>query len=367
MKKIISIFTAMMLLMSVAACGNAKDDTASGKENNAAQATVENNEVDETAEEKPETVTITALNANKEESQIEVPYDPQRIAILDMAALDILDNLGLGDRIVGSATTTLDYLQDYVNNEEITNLGTIKEADLEAVMECEPDIIFIGGRLSASYDALSEIAPVVYLETDSELGVVGSVSKNAVAIASIFGLEELVAEKISGFEARIETLSEFAEGKNVVVGMVTSGSFNVLGDDGRCSIIGREMGFNNLGNDVVAEESESSEGRGNGEGRGNSEDQSNSGTATHGNEASFEVIVKLAPEYIFVMDRDAAIGTDGAQLAQEIMENELVMGTDAYKNGNIVYLEHPAVWYTAEGGITALDVMLSDLESALLP
>ena len=33
--------------------------------------------------------------------------------------------------------------------------------------------------------------------------------------------------------------------------------------------------------------------------------------------------------------------------------------------GNIVYLEHPAVWYTAEGGITALDIMLQDLESAL--
>ena len=48
------------------------------------------------------------------------------------------------------------------------------------------------------------------------------------------------------------------------------------------------------------------------------------------------------------------------------MENELVMGTDAYKNGNLVILEHPAVWYTAEGGVTAFDVMLSDLESALL-
>jgi len=66
------------------------------------------------------------------------------------------------------------------------------------------------------------------------------------------------------------------------------------------------------------------------------------------------------------MDRDSAIGTEGAQLAQEIMENELVMSTDAYKNGNIVYLEHPAVWYTAEGGITALDIMLQDLESTLL-
>ena len=71
------------------------------------------------------------------------------------------------------------------------------------------------------------------------------------------------------------------------------------------------------------------------------------------------------PEYLFVMDRDAAIGADGAQLAKEIVENELVMYLDVYKNGNIVYLAHPAVWYTAEGGIQALDIMLQDLESEL--
>ena len=78
------------------------------------------------------------------------------------------------------------------------------------------------------------------------------------------------------------------------------------------------------------------------------------------------MIVDKNPDYIFVMDRDAAIGTDGAQLAQDIMENELVMGTEAYKNGHLIYLAHPAVWYTAEGGITALDIMLQDLESELL-
>jgi len=76
--------------------------------------------------------------------------------------------------------------------------------------------------------------------------------------------------------------------------------------------------------------------------------------------------VEKNPEYLFVMDRDAAIGTDGAQLAKEIVENELVMDLDVYKNGNIVYLAHPAVWYTAEGGIQALDIMLQDLESELL-
>ena len=292
------------------------------------------------AEAAPETVTITSLNAEREPVELEVPYDPQRIAILDMPSLDILDRLGLGDRVVGSATTTLEYLQAYVPGDTIANLGTIKEADLEAVMACEPDVIFIGGRLSASYDALSEIAPVVFLSTDTEIGVVESVRNNATTIASMFGLEAQVDELMAGFDARIEALAAFAEGKNAIVGLCTSGSFNILGSDGRCSIISVEIGFDNLGDGDV--------------------------TATHGNESSFELVVELDPDYMFVLDRDAAIGTDGAQLAKEIVENELVMDTDVYKDGHIVYLANPTVWYTAEGGITALDIMLNDLEGALL-
>ena len=325
------------MVFSLAACGS----TSGGSSSDSGQA-ADSGSAEDSSDEKPETITIQSSNAEGELTEVEVPSDPERVASLDMACLDILDNLGVGDRVVGSASTSLDYLQDYVTNEEIVNLGTIKEADMEAVMECEPDIIFIGGRLSSSYDALNEIAPVVYLATDSEAGVVESVRTNASTIASIFGLEDKVDELMADFDSRIEALSQFAEGKSAIIGMCTSGSFNVLGNDGRCSIIGKEIGFDNIGVD------------------------SNIDTATHGNEASFEFVVEKNPEYIFVMDRDAAIGTDGAQLAQEIMENELVMGTDAYKNGNVVYLSHPAVWYTAEGGVTALDLMLQDLENELL-
>lgn len=336
-KKVFVFLLSAVMALSFSACGNNSDQNTSVPSTS--------NEVTSSSEEKektPETITIKSLNAEKNEVDLEVPYDPERIAILDMASLDILDSLGLGDRIVGSAGTSLDYLQEYVTDENIANLGTIKEADMEAVMECEPDVIFIGGRLSASYDALSEIAPVVYLATDTEIGVVESVRKNATTIASMFGLEEDVEELMADFDDRIKTLSEFAEGKTAIVGLCTNGSFNVLGNDGRCSMIGVEVGFENVGVDA------------------------NIDTSTHGNEASFEFIVEKNPEYIFVMDRDAAIGTDGAQLAQEIVENELVKGTDAYKNGNIVYLAHPAVWYTAEGGINALDLMLQDLETELM-
>ncbi len=330
-KKIMTLALSATMVFALAACGS---DSSSSAGSSASSASA--------SEKKPETITIRSLNASGEETDLEVSYDPERIAILDMACLDILDNLGVGDRVVGSASTSLEYLQDYVTNDEIENLGTIKEADMEAVMACEPDVIFIGGRLSSSYDALSEIAPVVYLATDTEAGVVESVRKNASTIASMFDLEENVDTLMADFDERIQTLSDFADGKTAIIGMCTSGSFNVLGNDGRCSIIGVEIGFENVGVDADVD------------------------TSTHGNEASFEYIVDKNPDYIFVMDRDAAIGTDGAQLAQDIMENELVQGTDAYKNGNLVYLEHPAVWYTAEGGIQALDLMLQDLESALL-
>ena len=330
MRKLAKVLLAGVAALSLTACGQAEGTTGSSADTTAKE---------QKQQETPEKIKIQSLNANGEEISLEVPYDPERIAVLDMAALDILDNLGVGDKIVGSASTSLEYLSDYVDNEKVANLGTIKEADLEAVMECEPEVIFIGGRLASSYDALSEIAPVVYLSTDVETGVVKSVTKNAETIASMFGLEDEVKEKTAGFDERIEVLAEKAKGHTALVGMTTSGSFNLMGNDGRCSIIGVEIGFDNL----TAAES----------------------TSTHGNEASFETVVEKNPEYIFVMDRDQAIGADGAQTAKEIMENELVMQTDAYKNGKIISLEHPAVWYTAEGGITALDVMLSDLEESL--
>lgn len=316
------LLMALMAVMAVGliACGTDKSDNESTKEEKTS-------------------VTITSLDASKNEIELEVPYNPKRIAILDLACLDIIDELGVGDRVVGMASTSIDYLEKYSNDASIKNLGTIKEADLEAVMECEPDIIFIGGRLSKSYDALSEIAPVVYLATDTNEGLVNSVSKNAKTIASIFGMEDKVDSLMSDFGARIDAIKKISLGKTALVGMTTSGSFNLLGNDGRCSLIGVEAGFNNL--------------------------TAVGSTSTHGNESSFETVVQQNPDYIFVMDRDSAISTAGAKTAKEIVENELVKTTDAYKNNHIIYLEHSNVWYTAEGGIQALDIMLTDLEKGL--
>ncbi len=292
-----------------------------------------------------QTVSLRSLNGAKEWIDLEVPYDPQRLAVLDMAALDIIDSLGLGDRVVGSAEISVDYLSAYSPDDShgIANLGTIKSADLVETAACRPDVIFIGGRLSSVYDDLSSIAPVIYLSVDPKDGVLTATEANASAIASLFGLEDQVSSMMDGFRERIRAVEEKYKGKTAAVGIYSGSSFSLLGDDGRCSIIGTSLGFSNVGN------------------------SSGAATSTHGNEASWETIVNLDPEYLFVLDRNAAINSSGDGAAvRDAVENGLIRELDVYKNGNIVYLAHPNVWYTAEGGIRALDIMLSDVEQELM-
>lgn len=137
MKKMLSLALAGVMALSLMACsaqngGDSSENTSSPGSSQSSEET-QNNET-------PESVTITSLNANKEAAELEVPYDPQRIAILDMASLDILDALGVGDRVVGTASTSLEYLQDYINDDsvEYRRLSSIKKQ--RAAPDSEPTL-----------------------------------------------------------------------------------------------------------------------------------------------------------------------------------------------------------------------------------
>ena len=325
MKKMITLMAAAVMTFCLAACGNTKTES------------------------EAERITIQALNANKEMVEVEVPFNPQRIAILDMPALDIVDALGMGDRVVGSAKVTIEYLTEYNpddSNGAIMNLGTVKTADLEKVAACEPDIIFIGGRLSSVYADLEAIAPVVHLAVDYEKGIVESTKANAQTIASIFGKEAEVDAMFTDFQPRIEVLHAVLNEKDVLLGMYNSNALGLMDTKSQLNLIAKELGANNLGESVGEVEK-----------------------ATHGEEASWETVITLNPEYMFILDRSTATGAadEGVLGARDVIENDLIKELDVYKNGKIVYLvEHANVWYTSTGGVQALDTMLADLEEALL-
>ena len=265
-----------------------------------------------------------------------------------MPALDIVDALGVGDRVVGSAKVTIEYLTDYNPDDSdgaIMNLGTVKTADLEKVAACNPDIIFIGGRLASVYADLEAIAPVVYLGVDYEKGIVESTKQNAKTIATIFGKEAEVATMFTDFQPRIDALSNILKGEEVVLGMYNSNALGLMGTASQLNLIVNELGAINLGESVGEEEK-----------------------AAHGEEASWETIMKLNPEYMFILDRSTATeaADESVMGAREVIENDLIKELDVYKNGKIVYIiEHANVWYTSTGGVQALDTMLADLEGAL--
>lgn len=329
MKKVISIILACALVCSLAvfAIACTDDDKTTG-----------------------DTVTITSLNASGEEFQNTVPYNPQRVAILDYAVLDMMDLFGVGDRVVSSCETTIDYLSEYINkikNGDIINLGNLKSWDIEKLQQSEPDIIFIGGRQSAYYDEINDIAPVVYLSVDAGDLVDGTI-KNAKTVAKIFGIDDDEVEELtSGLYSDVAALQAVAQpegedAKTCMVLMYTSdNSIGALGDTGRCSIIGCEIGFTNLYESYA--------------------------NTPHGESFSWETVYDLNPDYIFVLNRGYITegGTSNASVVNSLT-NSLTSGMKALQDGHLIVLENPDVWYTAEGGINALKTMISDLTSALL-
>ena len=169
---------------------------------------------------------------------------------------------------------------------------------------------------------------------------------NAQTIASIFGKEAAVDGMFADFQPRMDALNAVLKGRNVLLGMYNSNVLGLMGTASQLNMIANELGANNL-SETVGETQK----------------------ATHGEEASWETILTLDPEYMFILDRSTATGADdeGVMGAREVIANELIRELDVYKNGRIVYfIEHANVWYTSTGGVQALDTMLSDLEGALL-
>ena len=284
---------------------------------------------------------IETVNCNNQEQTILVKNNPKRLAVMDYSALDIIDTLNLGGNVVGVSKqeNSIEYLNSYIENDNLINLGTIKEPNMEGVLEANPDLIIIGGRLAEYYDELSKIAPVYLMQTKIEEGVVNSIKNNAKTIASLYGIESEVEKKFVDYEKRIKEIKEFSKEKTAIISIISGQKFSVLGDNGRCSLISNEFGFKNIG---LVEGQE---------------------TSTHGNEVSYEFILETNPEYIFVLDRDQAIGTQSG--ADEIFSNEIIKETTASKNNNIIILENSNIWYMADGGIKALDIMISDIEKSI--
>lgn len=316
-----AVVAAVVGSLALAACGSSAEPTAG-----AASPT----EQSSAAPEEPAEITVTHA-----QGETVVPVSPSRVITFDYASLSTLDALGVD--IIGLPQSNIpDSLSAY-GSADYTNAGTLFEPDFEAVNALEPDLIIVAGRSSEQLPALSEIAPTIDLSNDWA-DFTGSIVANAEILGEIFDRQAEVAQLVAEVDeatARFDGAAE--EIGSVLFLMTTGGSANAYGPGSRFGWIYDDLGLLPAIEDVEA--------------------------ATHGEAISWELVLETNPDWLFVIDRDAAVGEEAAS-AQEILDNELVRQTTAWTQDQVVYLD-AETWYIINGGIVPLLDMIAEVDSAV--
>lgn len=256
---------------------------------------------------------------------------PASVAVLDVAAIDTLQALGVQPAGVPDPLY-VGYLGDVVAQAQ--PVGTLFEPDLEALAALAPDLIIAGGRSSTQVDALIPIAPTIDMTIWED--VVGQGRDRIAAYGRLFGKEDKAAELTAALDAKIAQAKAAVEGKGRALILMTNGpKISAYGKGSRFAWLHDTLGL--------------------------PEAHENLNPETHGDAVSFEFVAEVNPDWIIVIDRSAAIGEPGSAMAT--LDNPLVMGTTAGQKGQIVLLS-PTPIYIAGGGYTSMMTTLDEMLAA---
>ena len=86
-------------------------------------------------------------------------------------------------------------------------------------------------------------------------------------------------------------------------------------------------------------------------------------TGKHGNAVSPEFIMEANPDWLFVLDRDSAIGRKEGESAQQVLDNPLVRKTNAWKKQQVVYLDSGSLYIA--GGIQSYSNLMTQVKQVL--
>lgn len=220
---------------------------------------------------------------------------------------------------------------DYPADDSILDLGSHREPNMEGFVEAQPDLVLNGQRFSAM---AGEIKPLIgeaaFVDTNVVEGepLDGELRRLTTLLGEVFGQQASAETLISDFDTAIEDAKGAYDPEQSVVGLIATG-----GDLSYAApSTGRAIGpvFDMLGLTPALERE---------------------GSTNHqGDDISVEAIAEANPDWLLVMDRDAAVSAsdeEGFQPAAELIENsEALQDVTAVKEGNIVYL--PEDFYVHE-------------------
>lgn len=292
------------------------------------------------------TLAFGALPAHAQTVQIKhasgttaVPANPKKVIVLDATTLDTLAALDVNVAGVPTISATNKTLpRQLARYNSAPKVGTLFEPDYEKIHGARPDLIIVGGRSQAKYAELAKIAPTIDMTVNREK-LVDSAKANVNTLAALFGKQARAKELLTKLDTSIANLkTQAANGGTGLIVLTTGGKMSAYGPGSRFGVLHDTFGIK----PAVAKLD----------------------TSNHGQAISHEFIQKTNPDWLFVIDRDAAIGREGVAAAK-FLDNELVRQTKAWKNKQVVYLDG-FNWYTLGGaGLNAMQENVDQLTKAL--
>jgi iron complex transport system substrate-binding protein len=259
------------------------------------------------------------------------------VPVMDMAVLDTMHALGVEVAGVPTVAKLPPQLARYAD-ERYLKVGSLFEPNYEVIHAAQPQVIFVAGRSAPKYDELSKLAPTVDL-TVNPRDLVGSVTRNTETLAAIYGKEAQAKQQLDALRASISALqSQAATAGTALIVLTTGGKMSAYGPGSRFGVIHDAFGIKPASKDL--------------------------NVSNHGQAVSFEFIAEMDPDWLFVIDRDAAIGREGVS-AQRMLDNELMRPTKAWKNKRVVYLNGFNWYLLGSAGLTAMQQNVDDIAAAL--
>ncbi|MGN5956081.1 siderophore ABC transporter substrate-binding protein [Sphingobacterium lactis] len=264
--------------------------------------------------------------------QTTLQLNPDRVVAMDIGALETMHELGV--KAVGTPRKFIPaYLSTLKDNPDIADVGSVVEPDFEAIAALNPNLILISTRQERFYDELKDIAPTVFVGTDNK-NYFESFENNVKLIGRIFQKEDLALEKLKTIEQKVKTAQDrYSQDPNKGLFLIyNNGKFSAFGKGSRFGFIHDVLQIKPL-MDLDDE-------------------------SVHGQRVSNELVAERNPDYLFIVDRNAAVV--GKKANKQDVENRLIQQTNAFKNKKIFYLD-PEVWFISGGGLTSVNLMLDDI------
>ncbi|MBB1482358.1 ABC transporter substrate-binding protein [Tessaracoccus sp. MC1865] len=273
-----------------------------------------------------------AISVAHTQGTAELDGTPSKIVVLDFGALDTLDALGVSGSVVGvpKGGAFPDAVSSF-NTDSTTDVGTLQEPNFEVIASLQPDLIVAGFRSAKQVPELSKIAPTIDITYDYSKSFYDGVAYATDILAEATGTQEQAEAELKELEEAIAAAKDkVPAGKNAMVLMTSGGKVSAHGTQSRYNALFNDLGIEPTISDVEAE--------------------------AHGDAISFEAIQQANPDLLFVVDRDAAIGEEGAA-AEQVLDNELVATTSAWSNDDVVYLEGQRWYILIHGANNAVEMI----------